>query len=549
MKKILILTLALLMLLGTLAACNTPSPDLPEEQTTTQDTESTQQTTTQDTENTPPTTDEVTTQPEPEQELEIRPATPPECAQTPEQIVENLTADLTVMQTGSRTKEVILPLQEADNVAEAFTLAGYAVAKPFALEGAKFENIIFYSTECTVTLQKTANSAYLFWEPYSADALDLLFTNNATNTGEVIAAQIGVEREEETDNPMIGMCYVYKLSDGSAVIIDGGVNTKACRNNILATLQRMDIAKDDAGRYRITAWVLTHGHSDHRGAIVGFGKNYGDQVSLSYLVYNFPLGELSTSTWDLLAFEEKMAKFYPDAQYVAPHAGLQYHFDNLTVQVLYSPELIYSPDQPVEYYNNTSLIFIADCAGARILHMGDAGELASTATWELYEKSAFGANVLQITHHGLYTGPDSHKWKNLKNIYSASQATLGLLPMGSRKPGDSRNGRHTVLIGWGGANYQVSFVINKRDNHGQSSISQEYYEQFVAQVAAGTAQHQTLFGYDGINTVTNDDGMITYLSCNETTPMVTLITLSAQGASIAHNQMLYDWFADTATAD
>ena len=539
MKKFLILLLSILMIASVLSACDTKEPPADTVQTDAPTRESTQLQPEQPT--------QADTETEAETKVEL--VTPPQNTQPPMQVIEALDASAAVVQTGNTTWQAFLKENDLGKVQQAFTDAGYAGVKPTAIPGTAIESVVMYSADHVVTLQKTKDATYAIWQPYCEGALSLLFPNDATNTGEVIVAQIGVEREDEADNPMIGMCYVYKLADGSALIIDGGLNTESCRNNILSTLQALDIAKDQDGRYCVTAWILTHGHSDHRGAIVGFGKNLGDRVSLSYLLYNVPLGSLSTSTWDSAAFEEKMVKFFPDAQYVAPHAGLQYHFGNLTVQMLYSPEMLYAPDQPVEYYNNTSLIFIADCAGARILHMGDAGELASTATWELYEKSAFGANVLQITHHGLYTGPDSHKWKNLKNIYSASQATLGLLPMGSRKPGDSRNGRHTVLIGWGGANYQVSFVINKRDNHGQSSISQEYYEQFVAQVAAGTAQHQTLFGYDGINTVTNDDGMITYLSCNETTPMVTLITLSAQGASIAHNQMLYDWFADTATAD
>ena len=538
MKKVWTLLLCLLCVACLLCACNTPSPDLPSEQTQTGDTtqEQDEQITQAESET------QLNTETETETETKVELVTPPENAQPPAQVIELLDANATLVQTGNTTWQAFLQEKDLSKAQQAFTTAGYAYAKPAAISGAAIESIVMYSADTIVTLQRTEDTLHAIWQPYNDGALALLFPNDATNTGEVTVAQIGVEREDENDNPMIGMCYVYKLADGSAVIIDGGLNTQSCRDNILSTLKALDIAKDANGRYRITAWILTHGHTDHRGAIVGFGKNFGDQVSLSYLLYNVPLGSLSTSTWDSVAFEEKMVKFFPDTQYVAPHAGLQYYFGNLTVQMLYTPELIYAPGQTVEYYNNTSLIFITECNGARVLHMGDAGELASTTTWGLYEKNAFEANVLQITHHGLYTGPDSHKWKNLKNIYEASNATLGLLPMGSRKPDDARNGRHTVLVGWGGSNYQISYVINKRDNHGQSSISQDYYEQFVADVAAGTAQHKTLFGYDGVNTVTNDKGMITYLSSNETTPMVTLITLSAQGATMTHNQVLYDWF-------
>ena len=463
--------------------------------------------------------------------------------ESPETVISNVATDAIVTQFGQNTWQTTLKDHTVSDVQGAFVEAGYQPLDASIVDGATNPPLVLTAKDTQITLYPTEDGVRVMWDSTDRAVKDLLVPNDATGTGEVIMVQVGVARNATTDNPAIGMCYVYKLSDGRAVILDGGIAGN--ESVIYQTLQKLDIAKDKHGKYQIAAWILSHGHQDHYGAMLGFSSTYAETTSVEYFLYSLPVDQTTLAGVDVWFFVDHLRAYYPKAVHVTPHTGLRYFVGNLTLEMLYTPDM----QEHIDYENNTSLIFIADCAGARILHMGDAGELASTTTWELYEKSAFGANVLQITHHGLYTGPDSHKWKNLKNIYSASQATLGLLPMGSRKPGDSRNGRHTVLIGWGGANYQVSFVINKRDNHGQSSISQEYYEQFVAQVAAGTAQHQTLFGYDGINTVTNDDGMITYLSCNETTPMVTLITLSAQGASIAHNQMLYDWFADTATAD
>ena len=371
--------------------------------------------------------------------------------------------------------------------------------------------------------------------------LTLLCPTEITNTGSVTLAQIGVEREEEDDNPNIGLCYIYKLSDGSAIIFDGGFTTDTCATNVFNTLKKMDIAKDAQGRYRITAWIITHGHKDHRGVLNRLGKLYGDQVTLSYFMYNFPLGELSSSTFNVEGYVEKIEKWYPGVKQIHPHAGLQYHFDNLTLQTLFSPEMLYAPDKQITYYNDSSLILLAECGGARVLHFGDASEASATQAWAAFGKNAFKANILQITHHGMSTGTDSHRWKNIKLIYNATDATLGLLPIGSKLEGNARNGRHTVLIGHGGSTYHVSFIINKKDNHGKGSPSQDYYDQFVADVAAGTSEYKTLWGYDGINTVDNGKGMITYLSCNETAPMITLFTLSQEGASVVANQALYEW--------
>ena len=525
MKKILSLFLCMLLLASVLSACNTQTPPVPADTVQTESEATTDGTT------------------QTESDTQPVPTIPPEQALPPEQVVQGLDANAVIMEIGTSTRQVLLYGNDWAEIQNAFTMAGYAPVDVTLLDNTKLETKMLYGKDFTVTLQKTQDGAYAIWEPYNPSTLSLLLPNEKTGKGEVTLAQIGIARVEEVDNPLNGMCYIYKLSDGSAVIIDGGFNNKECRNNILNTLGKLDIAKTDQGKYRITAWIFSHGHKDHRAAFTGFGKNMGDQVELSYVMYNFPVspGTLTTSTFDLVNFESKMAEYYPNAQHVVPHAGLAYHFDNLTVEVLYSPEMMYQPDKTIDYYNDTSLIMIADCSGARTLFMGDAGEKAATKAWENYNRAAFKANMLQITHHGFNTGNESHNWKNIKQIYNSTDATIGLLPMTSRLEGNERNGRYTVIVGHGNASYQMSFFVNKRDRQNLSNVTQEDYMKFVDEVAAGTNKYPTLFGYDGINIIFGSSGIVTYIAGSETAPMVTLFSLGAQGASMTHNQLLADW--------
>ncbi|MBO5758247.1 MAG: hypothetical protein J6S28_11185 [Clostridia bacterium] len=518
MKKLLSLLLCMLLLASVLSACNTQTPPVPED----------------------------TTQTESQGASDATPTIPPEQALPPEQVVQGLDADAVIMEIGTKTRQVLLNNDWAE-IKDAFTAAGYAPIEVTLLDNAKMETVVLYGNTSMVTLQNTAGGAYAIWEPYNQATLSVLTPNEKTGTGEVTLAQIGIARIEETDNPINGMCYIYKLSDGSAVIIDGGFNNKDCRNNILNTLDKLDIAKNADGKYLITAWIFSHGHKDHRAAFTGFGKNMGDQVELTYAMYSFPPspGTLTASTFDSVNFENKMYEYYPGVQHIVPHAGLAYHFDNLTVKILYAPEMMYAPDKTIAYYNDTSLIMLAECGSTGALFMGDAGEAAAALTWDNYEKAAFEAEMLQVTHHGFNTGDGSHNWKNIKLIYTNTKASYGLIPMGSRLEGDARNGRHTVIVGHGGANYQMSFFIDKTDRHDQgSTISQEYYNKFVDEVAAGTAKYETLFGYDGINKLVSNKGLISYTSGNEKEPMVTLFTLSESGVSVAHNQVLSEWLAD-----
>ena len=83
--------------------------------------------------------------------------------------------------------------------------------------------------------------------------------------------------------------------------------------------------------------------------------------------------------------------------------------------------------------------------------------------------------------------------------------------------------------------------MNKNDTQGASSVSQYHYDDFAASVANGTNTWSTLYGYDGINKVVNEAGLITYLGANETSPMVTVFELSGNEAKLVLNTPFYDW--------
>ena len=154
--------------------------------------------------------------------------------------------------------------------------------------------------------------------------------------------------------------------------------------------------------------------------------------------------------------------------------------------------------------------------------MGDAGERAAEEAWKAHEETAFASSALQITHHGLYTGNESHTWVYVRKLYEATNASIGLLPMGSRQPGEERNGRFTVLVEWSRMGYQTAFFIDARNTQGNANFTQADYDKFVAAVAAGTAKSDTLYGYNGINLLKNREGMLTYIASNEHDPMVTV---------------------------
>ena len=457
----------------------------------------------------------------------------------PERLFEDL--DATVIQTSQKTQMIELESEHRETVEEILDDAGYKPVEIDAVENAEYTTDVLIKLDRVVALQEADETLRVIWGDVDKDSLELLVPNEATGKGEVMMAQVGIARGEATDNPMNGMCYVYRLSDGSAVIIDGGWPNEECADNLFATLVKMDIARDDEGRIKIAAWIFTHGHADHIGTFHSFAIKYYEQTDVSYLLYNLPTEEVAPANCDVNIFTYIATACYPDAIHVEPRAGLKYHFDNITVDILYSPEMLYTTGETLKYYNNTSLVFTVECSGTRVLHLGDAGEAVAKVIWESYSAATLLADAVQITHHALDTGAESHDWEYLGYLYEATGAKIGLLPLGTRNPAEERNGRYTVLSEFSSYGFQIGFVTDEEDRHGLGTITQAYYEQFVKSIDSGTYAYDTLFGYDGINTVTNEDGMVTYMASSETEDMITVFLLSQYGMDLLLNTELHLW--------
>ena len=282
MKKFWILLLSVLILTSALTACDKQTP--------------------------PEVTDTTQTDAPAEETTQSTPVIPPEQAPAPEDVIATLDPAAVIFEIGTATKQVLLPNNEWTDIQNAFTSVGYAPVEVTLLENTKLQTLVLYGKDAMVTLQKTQERTYAIWETYNTEILSILVPNDKTGTGNVTLAQLGIARIDEDDNPLNGMSYMYKLSDGSAVIIDGGFNNKDNRQNIMDTLEKMGIAKTADGKYHITCWIFSHGHKDHRAAFTGIGKNFGEQIALDYVMFSFPPspGTLTTSTFDSLNFETKM---------------------------------------------------------------------------------------------------------------------------------------------------------------------------------------------------------------------------------------------------
>ncbi len=492
------------------------------------------------------------TEPESESETELLETAPdvlPTLSDTPaEKVVSAHFPTAKPLASSTIGHEIILREQDsAEAVLAAFTEEGYYLYPIRTVDGAKFTVHFLVGNISTVTIYhyEDRRETRVVWEDAAKFDHTVLRPGAETDTGTITFAQIGTERVSEKDNPMIGMIHILKLSDGRAVIIDGGTGNDRNVENILSTLEKLDIARDENGRYIVAAWLLTHAHGDHVGAAIALMNARGGEAVVETFIYNFTkdaavIGSTSGNIDPLVAAIEAT---YPDAHHIVAHAGMKYYFGNLTIAMLHAPELTYTDEAPLGYYNNSSLVFRLSVGNSSLFEIGDAGEEASRTLIHSYDPSAFRSNILQITHHGLYTESNGHTWDFLKQVYDGVAADMAILPMQSKYADDARNGRYTVLHDWAAAGYQISYIMNFDDVPSlfANRINQNLWDEFETEGTLRGKEYATLFGYDGNNIVTNADGLVTYLGSNRTTPMIVLMEWDGEGVQVAENRELYAW--------
>lgn len=196
-----------------------------------------------------------------------------------------------------------------------------------------------------------------------------------------------------------GMCFVYRTSDGSFIIVDGGFNDKGCADAIYHTLTEM---APDPDHIVIAAWFITHAHGDHIGASFAFAENYGDQVTLESFIINFPSEDVFSSAEGNVKFVERHKANvlnYPDCQTVEAHPGQIFYIRDAVITMLYTWEL-YMANEQITWFNNTSLAFTIELGGSKIIQLGDCGPEESKILTQVYSDDTLDCDIAQVAHHG-----------------------------------------------------------------------------------------------------------------------------------------------------
>ena len=242
-----------------------------------------------------------------------------------------------------------------------------------------------------------------------------------------------------------GMSFIYKLSDGTFFIIDGGIckdriGSTECDgdpsvNRLFKTLQ--SLAKDP-NNIVISGWLITHIHNDHAGAFIDLAEtpSYLEKITIKQVIYSQPAdSDMKDGNQPYrLDWMPNALKKMNITKTVKAHPGQQFFFADLTLTILGTHDLV--KPAKIERHNNASIVSMVEFGGKKMLFLADSEAVSNPKLANIYGE-ALDADILQVAHHGYdntnagvvykYITPSivlwpiqTSDWKSNANVYNVS---------------------------------------------------------------------------------------------------------------------------------
>ena len=268
-------------------------------------------------------------------------------------------------------------------------------------------------------------------------------TNNYTDKGiATLLTNVGLYYDANVDSEgyattnFNGLSFVYRLCDGSFIIIDGGFESEGNADRLYNVLRKQ---QSGSGKIQIAAWIFTHDHKDHVGLFKSFSEKYYKQVTIEQFIYNFASESQSTGASEpgkaSIYVTPVIAKYYPNVVIHKAHTGQVYYIRNATITILlavdaYEPlalsgETSSGSDTVNCNYNCSTMVFQVSVNGVKTLFLGDMQDAEREVFKDMYYKSAYQSTIVQVAHHGI--------WGCGKGLYEDIGATYTVIPLGHDK--------------------------------------------------------------------------------------------------------------------
>ena len=218
--------------------------------------------------------------------------------------------------------------------------------------------------------------------------------------------------------PISGMLLIVKCADNSVIIVDGGDGKSGNQMNDVAYAGLDAFLHEITGtptteKVRISAWYMTHYHSDHILGFYEFLSKYSDKYTLERVIANFPTdnvlkvdgGSFSWATGIMKKWSTLINSKYPECKELKVHRGQDIHIADLTLRVLYTHEDLATDSGSFNStdMNDTSTVIRIDNGQMSMLVLGDANTRTQSEIRRVFSAETFKSNIVQAAHHGMYT--------------------------------------------------------------------------------------------------------------------------------------------------
>ena len=242
-------------------------------------------------------------------------------------------------------------------------------------------------------------------------------TRSFSDTATPLFTQVGLNY----DKVINGMSYILRTQENSFIVIDGGMDGQGEETTIY------NLMAEQSGMEKpvIAAWILTHPHNDHIGAVSDFITKYGSKIVPELIIFNFPDEDiLCTAGNDCDAkscgvIRQALSGKWKECRFVKPHTGQKLLISGVEIEILHTAEEVYPDTQAMLRNNANSMVFTMKTAGRSILITGDISYTYGTEMLAWYGNE-LKCDILQVIHHARTHGSIE--------IYKAAAPTVALWP-------------------------------------------------------------------------------------------------------------------------
>lgn len=185
------------------------------------------------------------------------------------------------------------------------------------------------------------------------------------------------------------MSYIIRWGN-SVVVVDGGMAEDEA--NLIQNIKK--ISDDNT----VDAWIITHYHQDHTGALAEYLESESDDIKIKKIYYNFPSRDWVSkydadclSEYDIIS--NALSTFNSK---VIVSKNMDISTSDLQIKVIRT----FNPEITVNGGNNSSSVYKVTCNNKTILFLGDLGEEGGEELIKNCKEEIENMDYVQMAHHG-----------------------------------------------------------------------------------------------------------------------------------------------------